>query len=87
MSTSWPSAVDVSASLLQWSHSNSVVYYRYGGSDTLMNEMEDKAYNLIEEIMLNNYQWSNERSQPKRIGGKLELNAIFMLSAKVDAMS
>ena len=30
---------------------------------------------------------SYERSQPKRVGGKLELDAISMLSAKVDAMS
>jgi len=28
---------------------------------TLMNKMEDEAYNPIEEIVLNNYQWSNER--------------------------
>jgi len=30
----------------------------------LMNKTEDEAYNLIEEMTLNNYQWSNERSQP-----------------------
>jgi len=28
---------------------------------TLMNKTEDKAYNLIELMTLNNYQWSNER--------------------------
>ena len=54
---------------------------------TLMNKTKDEAYNLIEEMMLNRYQWSNERSQPKRVGGKLELGAIFMLFAKVDVMS
>ena len=54
---------------------------------TLMNKTEDKAYNLIKEMGLNNYQWSNERSQPKRIGGKLELDDISMLSAKVHAIS
>ena len=52
-----------------------------------MNKTEDEAYNLIEEIVLNNYQWSNERSQPKRVGGKLELHAIALLYAKVDAMT
>ena len=30
---------------------------------------------------------TNERSQPKRVGGKLELDAISILFAKVDAMS
>ena len=54
---------------------------------TLMNKIEDKAYNLIEEMTLNNYQYSNERSQPNNVGVKLELNAIFMLSTKVDVMS
>jgi len=54
---------------------------------TFMNKTEDEAYNLIEEIALNNYQWSNQRSQPKRVGGKLELNSISMRSTKVDAMS
>jgi len=42
---------------------------------------------LIEEMTLNNYQWSNERSQPKRVGGKLELGALPLLSAKVDSMT
>ena len=54
---------------------------------TLMKMIQDKPYNLIEDMALNNYQWPNERSQPKRVRGKLELDAISMLSAKVDAMS
>jgi len=54
---------------------------------TLMNKTEDEAYNLIEEVALNNYQWSNKRSQPKRVRDKLELYAIALLNAKVDAMS
>jgi len=52
-----------------------------------MNNTEDKACNLIEEMALNNYQWSNGTSQPRRVGGKLEVDAISLLSAKVDAMS
>jgi len=51
-----------------------------------MDKTKDKAYNVIKEMALNNYQWSNENSQPKRVGGKLELDAVYMLSAKVDAM-
>ena len=54
---------------------------------TIMNKKEDKAYNLIEEMKLNNYQWSNKRSQPKRFGGKLELDATSMLFFTVDDMS
>ena len=54
---------------------------------TLMNKTEDEAYNLIEEMALNNFQWSTERDQPKRVGDKLEVNALTFLSAKVDAMT
>ena len=54
---------------------------------TLMNKTEDEAYNLIEEMALNNYQWSTERGQPKRVGGKLEVDALTLLSGKVDAMT
>jgi len=52
---------------------------------TLMNKTEDEAYNLIDELTLSNYMWSNERSQPKRVSSKLELYAISMLSTKVGA--
>ena len=47
---------------------------------------EDEARNLIEEMTLNNFQWSTERGQPKQVGGKLEVDTITLLSAKVDAI-
>ena len=52
-----------------------------------MSKTEEEAYNLIEEMALNNFQWSNERAQPKRVGGKFELDAITLLTAKMDAMT
>jgi len=54
---------------------------------TLMNMMKDEAYNLIEEIVLNNFQWSTKRGQSKRVAGKFEVDALTLLSAKVDAMT
>jgi len=54
---------------------------------TLMSKTEEKAYNLIEEIALNNYQWSNERGQPKRVGGKYDIDSLTLLTAKMDAMT
>ena len=54
---------------------------------TLMNKTEDEAYNLIEEMALNNFQWSTKRGQPKQVGGKLEVDALTLLSTKVDAMT
>ena len=52
-----------------------------------MSKFKNEAYNLIEEMALNNFQWSTERTQPKQVGGKLEVDAITLLSAKVDAMT
>ena len=54
---------------------------------TLMHKTEDEAYNLIEEMALNNFQWSSERSQSKWVGGKLEVDALTLHNAKVDAMT
>ena len=54
---------------------------------TLMNKTEDEAFNLMEELVLNNFQRSTEEGQPKRVGSKLEVDAITLLSAKVDAIS
>ena len=55
--------------------------------ETLMNKIEDETYNLIEEMALNNFQWSTKRGQAKRFGGKLEVDALTLLSAKVDTMT
>ena len=52
-----------------------------------MNKTEGEAYNLIKEMTLNNFLWLFERTQPKRVGDKLELDGISMLSYKVDDMS
>jgi len=54
---------------------------------TLMNKTEDEAYNLIEEMSLNNFQWSTEWGQPKWVRGKIEVDALTLLSAKEDAMT
>jgi len=54
---------------------------------TLMNKIEDETYNLIKAMTLNNDQWSNERSQPKRVGGKFEVDALTLFTTKVDAMT
>jgi len=48
-------------------------------SGTLMNKTEDEAYNMIEEMVLNNFQRSIERGQPKRVGGKLKVDTLYFL--------
>ena len=54
---------------------------------TLMSKIEEEAHNLIEEMALNNYHWSNERGQPKKVEGKYEIDALTLLTAKMDAMT
>jgi len=63
----------------------STVDAKVGG--TLMNKTEDEVCNLIEEMTLNNFKWSTERGQPTSVGGKLEVDALTLLSAKVDVMT
>jgi len=54
---------------------------------TLMSKTEDEAYNLIEEMALNNFQRLAEWTQPKWVGGKHEVDVITSLSTKVVAMT
>ena len=52
-----------------------------------MSKTKDEAHDLIEEMTLNNFQRSTDRTQPKRVGGKFEVDVLTLLSAKVDAMT
>jgi len=38
-------------------------------------------------VPFNNYQWSNERSQPNRVGGKFDVDALTLLTTKMNAMT
>ena len=75
----WTSEMDGGPNLLQWVTQlvHSMIDAAAGGM--LMSKTEKKAYNLIEEMALNNYQWSNERGQPKRVGGKYDIDALTLL--------
>ena len=41
----------------------------------------------MRKMALNNYQWSSECGQPKRVGGKYDVDALTLLTAKMDAMT
>ena len=51
-----------------------------------MSKSTEEAYDLLEKMATNNYQWSNERGMPKRSQGMYELDGINMLNAKVDSL-
>ncbi|XP_062119073.1 uncharacterized protein LOC133832794 [Humulus lupulus] len=52
-----------------------------------MSKSTNEAYELLEEMAMNNYQWPTERGQPKKVGGMMELDAILMLTAQVAALT
>jgi len=54
---------------------------------TLLSMTEDEAYNLIEEMALNNFQRSTYRTKPKQVGCKLKADVIALISPKVDAIT
>ncbi|XP_038976409.1 uncharacterized protein LOC113461320 [Phoenix dactylifera] len=53
---------------------------------TLMSKSTEEAYELLEEMASNNYQWSNERCMPKKVPGMYDVDGINMLNAKVDSL-
>jgi len=57
------------------------------GERILINKTEDEAYNLIVEVVLNNYQWSNARTPSKKVEGKFNIDALTLLTAKMDVMT
>jgi len=49
---------------------------------TLMSKTEDEVHNFIEEITLNNYQWSNKKIPFKKPRGKFDADVLILLIAK-----
>jgi len=52
-----------------------------------MKKTKDEAYKLIEERHSTTSNVSTELGQPKWVGGKLKVDALTLLSPKVDAMT
>ena len=53
----------------------------------LMKKTEDEAYELLEDMATNNYQWPSERSIPKKTAGLHEVDAITNLTAQIASLS
>ncbi|KAM6563027.1 hypothetical protein CsatB_023025 [Cannabis sativa] len=52
-----------------------------------MRKSANEAYDLFEEMALNNQQWPTERSQSKKVAGVLEVDDITKLTAQVEALT
>ena len=53
----------------------------------LIGKRIDIANALLVETASNNYHWSNERAAPKRSGGRYEVNAVTLLTSRVEALA
>ncbi|KAJ4717050.1 DNA-directed DNA polymerase [Melia azedarach] len=53
----------------------------------LMSKTPDEAYQLLEEMASNNYQWPSDRSTQRRVAGVHEIDAITALTAQVATLS
>ncbi|RWR83368.1 hypothetical protein CKAN_01212200 [Cinnamomum micranthum f. kanehirae] len=54
---------------------------------TLMKKSPEEAYELVEEMATNNYQWPSDHVQQKKIQGVHELDSISALTAQVANLS
>ena len=52
----------------------------------LMGKSANEAFNLLEVMASNNYQWPNERAT-KKIAGLYEIDGFSALTAKVESLS
>ncbi|XP_062075256.1 uncharacterized protein LOC133779295 [Humulus lupulus] len=52
-----------------------------------MSKSANEAYELLEEMAMNNYQWPSERGNPRRVARMHEIDAISMLSAQVATLT
>ncbi|XP_062075466.1 uncharacterized protein LOC133779528 [Humulus lupulus] len=50
-------------------------------------QMVQTTVQFGEEMVMNNYQWPNERGQPKKVARMMEVDAITMLTAQVAALT
>ena len=57
----------------------SMVNAAAGGA--LMSKTHEAAYELLEELASNNYQWPTERTMPRKTAGVLEIDSITSLAA------
>ncbi|XP_030963798.1 uncharacterized protein LOC115984958 [Quercus lobata] len=56
-------------------------------SGALMSKTHEVAYELLEELASNNYQWPIERAMPRKIARVLELDSITSLAAQMKSFN
>jgi len=56
-------------------------------SSVLMRKSIKAAKALLEDVATNNYNWSNERATLKRSSEKYDIDAVDMLTSKIEALA
>ena len=54
---------------------------------SFMSKTPEDAYNLLETMASNNYQWHGEWSVLKKVAGLHEVNSLNLLNAKIDMLT
>ena len=54
---------------------------------SFMSKTLEDAYNLLETMASNNYQWHGEWSAPKKVAGMHEVDSWNLLNAKIDMLT
>ena len=54
---------------------------------TINNKTPKDAYEFIEEMSLNNYQWQVMRTKPTKAAGIYNINSVTMLSNQVELLN
>ncbi|PON97897.1 hypothetical protein TorRG33x02_062120 [Trema orientale] len=67
------------------SHLGTIVNAAAGGA--LMGKSTNDAYELLEEMVANNYQWPSERVNPRRAASINEIEVIYSLTAQVNVLT
>ncbi|KAH9745008.1 hypothetical protein KPL70_003905 [Citrus sinensis] len=67
--------------------SNTITMIDAAAGGTLMGKTSEAAYELLEEMASNNYQWTSERSMPRKIVRAYNVDVVTALSAQMTALS
>ena len=54
---------------------------------SFMSKTPEDAYNILETIASNNYQWHGDRNAPKKVAGLHEVDSWNLLNAKIDVLT
>ena len=55
--------------------------------DSFMSKTPEDAYNLLETMASNNYQWHGERIMSKKVAALHEVDSLNLLNANIDMLT